>query len=120
MRVPKSEDYSRRDLHFHVSMGHGEWVPHDPGHPDSFHRNTIFSDPMKAHAYFIRMIKLFGWSGMSESEFNKSLNMWNEINDEMRKEHALDVMTFLGIEFNDLDIPMSLIACNGCIPYENN
>lgn len=120
MFIPDKENFARTDLHYHVIMGRGEWMPHDPGHPDSFHRNVIFDNHLEAHKHFIWAINFFSPGLVDETEVAESINIWEDIKQEVQREHALDVMTFLGIEFNELDVPLAIIACNGCLPYYNN
>lgn len=120
MGMHGSEILQRRDLHYHVVSGHGVYMPHDPGHPDSFHRNTIFDNHVDAHKHFCRIIKMIGGDSVGDLDFSESAVIWQDIKEEMDHQYALDILIFKGIDFNEFDIPVSLIACTGCIPYESN
>jgi hypothetical protein len=35
-------------------------------------------------------------------------------------QHVLEVITYLGLGYQEVGIPIELIACNGCVPYGMN
>jgi hypothetical protein len=114
-----TEAHQRKDLHYHLIVGEGEWMPDDPGHPDSMEVNIVYDSHIDAHVSFIRTIKGFG-GGIDEEDIKESFRLWEEINEEVKVQHVLEVITFLGLGYRDLGIPMELIACNGCVPYGMN
>lgn len=110
----------RKDLHYHVICGEGEWLPKDIGNPDAAHMNVIYEDKIKAHAAFVGLVKSFSYGSLEHIDYQESLDVWCSIVENVKKEHVLELITFLGMEYYDAALPISLIACNGCVPYGMN
>ena len=117
--LTKEHNY-RKDLHYHVIAGEGRWMPRDFGHPDSVHSNVIFPDKSSAHRTFLGLVEGLSPAELDEGDHAESEEIWYNIVDEVEKEHVLEVITYLGMEYHDGVIPIALIACNGCIPYGMN
>lgn len=115
----KEHNY-RKDLHYHVVAGAGVWMPKNIGHPDSVNFNVIYPNRDAAHRVFIRAASDLSEGIVEPEDFSESLSAWYEIVDEVEREHALEVITYLGIEFHNGALPIALIACNGCVPYGMN
>jgi hypothetical protein len=110
----------RRDLHYHLIAGEGRWMPRDFGHPDSVHINIVYDDKKKAHATFVALVKSFSDGSLEHADYEESFAVWSGIVADVEKEHKLELITFLGMEYYDAAFPISLIACNGCVPYGMN
>jgi hypothetical protein len=114
-----TEYHKRKDLHYHLVVGEGEWMPHDFGHPDSLEVNIIYDNHMDAYKAFISQIKGFGVK-ISEKDVQEGRDAWKEICEEVKIQHVLEVITYLGLGYQEVGIPIELIACNGCVPYGMN
>lgn len=117
--LTKEHNY-RKDLHYHVVGGAGIWMPKDIGHPDSVNFNVVYPDKDVAHKVFIKVASDLSEDVIVAEDFGESLNVWYDIVDEVEREHSLEVITYLGIEFHNGALPLALIACNGCVPYGMN
>jgi hypothetical protein len=114
-----TDAHQRKDLHYHVMVGESEWIPEDPGHPDSLDINIVYDDHIRAHQSFISTIRGFG-AAITLEDIKNSAKIWQEIYEEVKVQHVLEVITYLGLGYKDLGIPIELIACNGCVPYGMN
>jgi hypothetical protein len=114
-----TEAHQRKDLHYHLMVGEAEWIPEELGHPDALDINIVYNDHISAHRAFMSTIKGLG-ARVSPEDINKSISIWEEIYEEVKVQHALEVITYLGLAYRELGIPIELIACNGCVPYGMN
>ena len=114
-----TEAHQRKDLHYHVVVGEGEWMPRDPGHPDALEVNIVYNDHVRAHQAFIAYIRGLG-AVIGPADIRESFRLWEEIYEDVKRQHVLEVITFLGLGYRDMGIPIELIACNGCVPYGMN
>lgn len=114
-----TEAHQRKDLHYHLIVGDGEWMPYDPGHPDALDVNIVYDNHLDAHRAFIRTIQGFG-GAVKDEDVKKSFSMWEEVYEQVKMQHVLEVITFQGVAYRDLGIPMELVACNSCVPYGMN
>lgn len=110
----------RKDLHYHVIAGEGEWRPRDIGHPESVNYNIIYTSSASAHRVFQALADGISPEKIDKEDFKESEEIWGNIVDEVKKEHALEVITFLGMEYYEASFPLALIACTGCVPYGMN
>lgn len=115
----KDHNY-RKDIHYHVMAGEGRWMPKDIGHPDSAHMNVIYDNSAEAHKTFVSLIKSFSDGSLEQIDYEESYDVWCGIIDDVKNEHKLELITFLGMQYYDGIFPMALIACNGCVPYGMN
>ena len=114
-----TEHHKRTDLHYHVIVGEGAWLPHDLGNPNSLEINTVYDSHMQAYSAFIAYIRGLG-AALTEADLRESLSVWEDIYEEVKEKHVLEVITYLGLGYRDLGIPIEIIACNGCVPYGMN
>lgn len=114
-----TEAHQRKDLHYHVTVGEADWMPEEFGHPDNIDINIIYKDKDAAYSSFISRIRGLG-AVVTPKDIKASLLLWEEACEEVKDQHALEVITFLGIAYRDLGIPIELIACNSCVPYGMN
>jgi len=114
-----TEAHQRKDLHYHVIVGESEWIPEDIGHPDALDINIVYDNHLDAHRSFISTIRGFG-TKLQPEDICESLRLWEDIHEDVKVQHALEVITYLGLAYRDLGIPIELIACNGCVPYGMN
>ena len=117
---PYQQHNCRTDLHYHVVAGEGIWMPKDLGHPDSLNYNIIFDDKDAAHRTFLGLVKNLSDDKLDASDYAESRDIWLGIVEDVQQEHALEVITYLGMEYHDAAVPIALIACNGCVPYGMN
>lgn len=110
----------RTDLHYHVIVGEGRWMPHDIGHPDSAHMNIIYNDKLDAFQTFKGFVRSFSDDHLDDKDYNDSLDAWKVIVEDVEREHDLELITFLGLQYYNSVFPIALIACNGCVPYGMN
>ena len=114
-----TEAHERKDLHYHLMVGEAEWMPNELGHPDALDINIVYNNHLEAHRAFISTIRGLG-AVIGPSDIKESFRIWEEIYEDVKRQHVLEVITFLGLGYRELGIPIELIACNGCIPYGMN
>jgi hypothetical protein len=114
-----TEAHQRKDLHYHIVVGESEWIPEDLGHPDALDINLVYDDHIRAHQAFISTIRGLG-AVITPEDIGESARLWEEIYEDVKVQHVLEVITYLGLGYRDLGIPIELIACNGCVPYGMN
>lgn len=118
-KLCKEHNY-RKDLHYHVIAGEGKWMPNNIGHPESLRYNAIYPDKDSAHKAFLALANDFSAYETDSEDFMESRKVWYDIVDDVKRDHALEVKTFLGMEYFDGIFPLALIACSGCVPYGLN